>query len=305
MIVIRRSQVGSQRDSKNKRKHGRQPTTFDQLARLRYLSLDVEISRNPDESDMRNLSALVMGVALLFVFQSSMLSAQQSDKPAAKKPAKKSAAKKPAAKKVPPQFRPPEKIDPALPNVLLIGDSISIGYMMATRKELNGVANVFRPATNCGPTTKGLTEIDKWIGDRKWDVIHFNHGLHDLKFMGPKGQNLADPEADTSKPQVAIEQYAKNIKAIAERLKKTGATVIWCDTTPVPKGAKGRVVGDSKRYNDAARKVLAEVGGIEIDPLYDFALEHAEMQQKANVHYSPAGSAKLAEQVAKSIKAEL
>ena len=204
-------------------------------------------------------------------------------------------------KKVNPAFQPPVAAE-GLPNVLLIGDSISIGYMVDVRKQLDGVANVYRPAVNCGPTTRGLQSLEAWIGDRKWDVIHFNFGLHDLKFMGPKGQNLADPNAATSQRQVPIDQYADNLRKIAERLKATGATVIWRETTPVPAGAAGRIAGDAKRYNDAAAKVMAEVGGIQIDPMYDFATEHADLQLKANVHYTPAGSKKLAEQVAKSVR---
>ena len=86
--------------------------------------------------------------------------------------------RQPKAKKVPAHFQPPE-VQKELPNVLLIGDSISIGYMLATRKELEGEANVFRPPTNCGPSTKGLESLEQWLGDRKWDVIHFNFGFPD------------------------------------------------------------------------------------------------------------------------------
>lgn len=200
-----------------------------------------------------------------------------------------------------PAFQPPE-VQEGLPNVLLIGDSISIGYMLATRKELSGEANVWRPPTNCGPSTRGLESLESWLGDRKWDVIHWNFGLHDLKYLGPKGENLADPKSETSRQQVPVEKYKANLRKIAERLKKTGAKVIWCETTPVPEGAMGRVVGDSKRYNEAAAEVMAEVGGIEIDPLYKFALKFADMQKEANVHYTAEGSAKLAEQVATSVR---
>ncbi len=203
-----------------------------------------------------------------------------------------------------PAFQPPT-VDPNLPNVLLIGDSISIGYMLDVRKQLEGKANVFRPATNCGPSTNGVKSIDEWLGDRKWDVIHWNHGLHDLKYLGPKGKNLADPKAEGSYQQVPIEAYQVNLKRIAERLKKTGATVIWCETTPVPEGSAGRVAGDSKRYNEAAAEVMNEVGGIKTDPLYEFAIKHADMQRPANVHYTPEGSAKLAEQVSEVIRESL
>jgi hypothetical protein len=206
-------------------------------------------------------------------------------------------------RKIPAAFEPPE-VNESLPNVLLLGDSISIGYMLDVRKQLSGQANVWRPAANCGPTTRGLESLEKWIGDRKWDLIHFNFGLHDLKFMGPGGQNLADPTAQGSHYQVPIEQYRANLTKIAKRLKATGATVIWCETTPVPKGAKGRIPGDAKQYNKVAAQVMEQVGEIQINHLYDFARTEAE-QKKANVHYTPAGSAKLAEQVTKTIQAAL
>ena len=65
--------------------------------------------------------------------------------------------------------------------------------------------------------------LDEWIGDRKWDVIHWNFGLHDLKYMGPNNENLADPEADDSHQQVPVEQYTENLRKIGKRLKETGA----------------------------------------------------------------------------------
>jgi hypothetical protein len=240
------------------------------------------------------LNGLVSALSVISLFTTSSLLGQDSS---ATKPT-------PKAKKLPAAFQPPQ-VQAGLPSVLLIGDSISIGYMLAARKELSGEANVWRPTTNCGPSTKGLESLDAWLGDRKWDVIHFNFGLHDLKYLGPKGQNLADPKAADSHQQVPIEQYKANLKRIAARLKKTGATVIWCETTPVPQGAKGRVVGDSARYNDAATDAMAELGGIETDPLYDFAVKHADTQKEANVHYTPEGSAKLAGQVAKVIRKAL
>src|SRR4051812_5106255 len=77
-------------------------------------------------------------------------------------------------------------VDPRLPNVLLIGDSISIGYTRAVRSQLAGKANVFRPMhgkapDNFGDTRIGLRKIDAALAaQKKWDVIHFNWGLWDL-----------------------------------------------------------------------------------------------------------------------------
>jgi len=207
-------------------------------------------------------------------------------------------------RRVNPAFVDPE-VDPSLPNVLLIGDSISIGYHLAAREALAGKANVFRPKTNCGPTTRGLEQIEQWLGDRQWDVVHWNFGLHDLKYMGPNGENLADPAADTSHPQVAIDAYAANIKSLAERIKKQAKVVIWRETSPVPEGAAGRVPGDAKRYNAAAAKAIASVGGIETDPFCAFAETVADLQQPANVHYTAEGSKALGEHVAEVIRQRL
>jgi hypothetical protein len=190
------------------------------------------------------------------------------------------------------------KADPSLPNVLLLGDSISIGYHTAVREACAGKANVFRPKTNCGPTTNGLQHIDDWLGDRQWDVVHWNFGLHDLKYLGPNGENLADPTASTSHQQVPIDAYQANIHTLAERIKKSGTIVIWRETTPVPEGAKGRVPGDSKRYNAAAAVAISDVGGIETDPFFGYAESIATMQRRADVHYTAEGSAALGRHVA-------
>lgn len=193
-----------------------------------------------------------------------------------------------------PAFAPIED-DPNLPRVLLIGDSISIGYTLPTRELMQGKANVHRPAANCGPTSRGVKQIDAWLGEGKWDVIHFNFGLHDLKVM------------EDGKHQVPIEQYEANLRELVERMKATGATLIWASTTPVPEGelAPPRSDADVVAYNQVAAKIMEE-NGIAIDDLYSFALPRlAEIQRPANVHFTPEGSKALAEQVAPAIQAAL
>ncbi len=204
-----------------------------------------------------------------------------------------------AKKQVNPAFQDPKNADPKLPNILIIGDSISIGYMVPLRESLAGIANVYRPKTNCGPSNRGLENIDAWLGDRNWDLIQINHGLHDLKYMGSNGQNLANPKAEGSHQQIPPDQYAKNLDALARRLKKTDAKIIWCETTPVPEGASGRVVGDSKKYNEIAKRVMSG-HGIETNQLYDHALENVPTKE-ANVHYSPENSRRLAKWCAQVI----
>ena len=199
----------------------------------------------------------------------------------------------------------PIEDDPNLPRVLIIGDSISIGYTLPVREMLKGVANVHRPPVNCASTKHGINGIEDWVGNKKWDVIHFNWGLHDLKYMGPNGENLADPQLNSSSQQVPIDEYVKNLQRLVLYLKKTKAELIWRNTTPVPIGAKGRVVGDSKKYNDAAQEIMSHYS-IETNDLYQFAKANWDkVGRKADVHFTPEGSKELAKLVAKSIRKKL
>lgn len=198
-------------------------------------------------------------------------------------------APRPKPKPKPDPAFAPVNDDPSLPRVLLIGDSISIGYTVAVREALAGKANVHRAPTNCGPTIRGLEQLDKWLGDGRWDVIHFNFGLHDLK------------QTD-GRRQVPLDDYEKNLRQIVARLKKTGAALVWCSTTPVPaKSSPPRSADDVVAYNAAARKVMEE-NQIAIDDLYGFALPRLDkIQIPSNVHFTREGSKVLAEQVSRSI----
>ena len=207
-------------------------------------------------------------------------------------------AKKP--KRKPNPVFAPVKDNPKLPRVLLIGDSISIGYTLPTRDFLKGKANLHRIPTNGGPTTKGLASIDEWLGNRKWDLIHFNWGLHDLKYMGPNGENLF-PKEKGGKPQVPIDAYEKNLDKLGTRLKKTGAKLIWRNTTPVPPGSKGRYVGDSVKFNTAAARVMKK-HGVPTQDLFTMSKKRIkEIMRPANVHYTPEGSKVLGRDVARVI----
>jgi lysophospholipase L1-like esterase len=191
---------------------------------------------------------------------------------------------------------------PGLPRVLLIGDSISMGYTPAVREMLKGKANVHHPPENCSSTIVGLKRLDAWLGEKKWDVIHFNFGLHDLKYVDEKNTIVA---VEKGKQWVSPEEYEKNLRQIGERLKKTGAKLIWCATTPVPEGATGRAAGDEVKYNQAAAKVMAECG-VEIDDLHAFAAPKLkDIQLPKNVHFNPEGYKELAKVVAEKIEKAL
>jgi lysophospholipase L1-like esterase len=194
--------------------------------------------------------------------------------------------------------------NPSLPNVLILGDSISMGYTLDTRALLKGKANVFRPNENCSGTTKGVQAVDRWVADRKWAVIHFNFGLHDLKHVAKPGDDKASPNPQDP-PQATVEKYTENLEVIVKKLKATGARLIFATTTPVPSGTKIRETGGEAPYNAAALKIM-KANGIAINDLHAFCVPKLDKLQKPHdVHFTAAGSKALAEQVAKSIQAEL
>ena len=200
----------------------------------------------------------------------------------------------------------PIEDDPALPRVLLIGDSISIAYTLPTREALKGVANVHRIPTNGGPTSRGLENIDRWIGEKKWDVIHFNWGLHDLCYRHPKSKTQGNRDKVNGKVTHSPEEYAQNLEKLVERLKKTGAHLIFATTTPVPEGEAGRKLGDDLIYNRAAVAVMKK-HGVEINDLHAVMADRmAQFATKpGDVHFKPEGSKLLAKQVAGAIRAAL
>ena len=194
-----------------------------------------------------------------------------------------------------------------LPNVLILGDSISIGYYPFVKDALEGRVNLHRPTLpqggfeNCAGTTNGVEKISEWIGDTKWDLVHFNFGLHDIKHIKPQtGKNsssFADPH------QASPEQYEKNLNFIVKKLKKTNAKLIFATTTPYPDGKlkPARKPGMHKVYNTVARRVMKK-HKIQINDLHAFVLPRIkELQRPQNVHFSKFGSQELAKTVVKTI----
>ena len=140
----------------------------------------------------------------------------------------------------------------------------------------------------------------------KWDVIHFNWGLHDLKHVKPGTNGATTSELATDPPQATLEVYEKQLREIVAKLKATGAKLIFATTTPVPDGAMKvyRTDADAIRYNEAALRVMKE-NGIAVNDLYAFALPKLKdiQIQPANVHFTPVGSETLGAEVVKAIRA--
>jgi lysophospholipase L1-like esterase len=177
------------------------------------------------------------------------------------------------------------KDDPALPRVLLIGDSISRGYTLAVRKQLAGKANVHRAPTNCGSSVNGVEKLDIWLGQGKWDVIHFNFGIHDVQ------------------KSIPMDTYLKNLETIVGRLKATGAKVVFATTTPIQEDL-------TKKQNPATAVIERNKAAMEIMKKNDVTVDDlftaitpklAEYQNIKDVHFKEEGYDYLGKAVSDSI----
>ena len=206
---------------------------------------------------------------------------------------------------------PRKSDDPKLPRVLVIGDSISMNYHEAAKEALKGVANYHRNEGNSFSSVHGVNNAELWLGNymeegRQWDVIQFNHGLHDLK-------QAYDKESDAfGEYAVPLETYKESLEKEIAILKKTGAVLIWCATTPVPTDIKSQYArrkGAAKEFNQAALEVMERHPGILINDLYavvDGSPVFDAWRKTSDVHfYKPGEQQALGEAVAAAVRKAL
>ncbi|MBK1834004.1 SGNH/GDSL hydrolase family protein [Roseibacillus ishigakijimensis] len=204
---------------------------------------------------------------------------------------------------LPAQDEPTPAAREALPPVLLIGDSISLGYTPFVQELMAKEAAVRHHPGNAQHTGTGLRKLDDWLGDTDWAVIHFNWGLWDLCYRHPESKEQGRRDKESGTLTTPLDRYRENLSQLVERLKDTGATLIWAETTYVPPGEAGRKLGDELRYNAVAREVMEEKG-IAINELNALTRSFTPdlFAGPGDVHYTPAGSRKLARQVTKAIR---
>ena len=184
------------------------------------------------------------------------------------------------------------KDDPALPRVLIIGDSISRAYTADARKALKGKANVHRAPANCGPTGKFLELGEIWLeqnGSKRWDVIIVNFGIHD-------GKNPSS--------------YEGNLRKVIARLKQTGALIFWVRTTPWGKDAKVFEDGEngdaSLLTNGISDRVAKEEGLKVIDAHAVMApMLSSRLNRKDFTHWDPEAYRILGKAVADAVAPSL
>ncbi len=179
-------------------------------------------------------------------------------------------------------------------NVLLIGDSIRLGYDKAVMRSLEGKANVCFPSENCrfaAYVLRYLHDYKALVPDGKVDVLHWNAGLWDcLHLFGEDAQTPLDV-------------YAYYIERICIRITKLfpEAKVVFATSTAVlsekMKPDFKRYNEEIEKYNDAAVEIVKKYG-FAVNDLYAASRALSEDAHSDAVHYyTPEGTRTFAEQV--------
>lgn len=191
--------------------------------------------------------------------------------------------------------REPEK-------VLIIGDSISIGYTPHVQEALSGKYTVVHNEGNAGHTGMGLENIHDWLGEEKWDIILFNWGLWDLCYRHPDSKLYGNRDKINGTLTFSPEEYGQNLDSLARILKRTGARLSFVTTTCVPEYEGGRIQGDEYVYNSVARAIMFE-HGIQVTDLnkYSYGIHAESGKGDDDVHYTVEGYKELSEVIVSAI----
>jgi lysophospholipase L1-like esterase len=186
-----------------------------------------------------------------------------------------------------------------VPNLVLIGDSIRMGYRDEVGRILDGVSRVQSPKQHGGNSRNLLAHLDEWTQPHAPAVVHINCGLHDLR-------------RELNSPLHAVEpqEYGDNVRTILTRLLDGGwMRVVWATTTPVNEGwhhaTKGfdRFEADVAQYNELATAVAADLGVAvnDLNAVVTSAGRDALLLDDG-VHFKPEGSALLGAAVARFVE---
>ena len=173
------------------------------------------------------------------------------------------------------------------PRVLLIGDSITRAYYKIVEDRLKGKAIVARLTTSKSLGDPGyLDEVRLVLGQTRFDVVHFNNGMHGW------GYNE--------------EEYASAIPKLLATIRQgaPGARLIAATTTPVRVAGKLDQLDHKtqrvKARNQAATKFMKQEK-IPVNDLFALVASKPEWFSPDGVHFNAKGSVALGEQVAAEV----
>ena len=188
--------------------------------------------------------------------------------------------------------------------VVLLGDSIRMGYDKYVKEALEGVAQVYYPSENCRFSQYMLRYIHDWKKKGEWgddvDLVHWNAGLWDVFDLFDDG------------PMSSLEHYTQTLVRIDRRIRMLfpNAKVVFALTTTVNEalyagGISMRRNSVIDKYNRAAIEVLKDTGTI-FNDLYSLTKDIPMDCRSDKTHFNnPKGAAVLGGQVVATICREL
>lgn len=189
------------------------------------------------------------------------------------------------------------------PQILLLGDSIRMGYCNIVKELLKDEYEVIFPETNCRCTHFTLESLEFWAGlcdPERLAAVHFNNGQWDAaRFGGPEEE-----------PLTSLPVYAHNVERIASRLKKyfPNALIAYATTTPMnpcdaPCGSP-RTTEEIREYNRVGTDAMNKMG-IPVDDLFSVCEPLSEAYFADCVHLNDDGYRILAETVVTFLRTQL
>jgi len=189
------------------------------------------------------------------------------------------------------------------PKILIIGDSISLGYTPHVAELLSDMAMVVHNNGNAQHSGTGLQKVVEWIGDEQWDIIQFNWGLWDLAYRNPEVKNVGNRDKVNGVVTFTPEQYQANLDSLVQLMQSVSkAQLLFVTTSYVPEGEAGRFVKDGPIYNRVALEVMKKYE-IPVTDLYPYSKQiHPRYSTGSdNVHYTRIGSRLLAKEIIRGL----
>ena len=188
--------------------------------------------------------------------------------------------------------------------ILLIGDSIRMGYDKYVKMAFEGVAEVYYPEANCRFAAHIVRHLSEWkksldCGDDV-DLVHWNTGLWDNLIIADGMHHFP-----LEMYEVYIDRICKLIKLLFPKAK-----IIFATSTPVSEELFKRINymrynSDTEIYNAAAVRIVKGHGG-EINDLYALMKKAPEEYHSDQTHYyTKDGTRLLTNQVVSCIETSL
>jgi hypothetical protein len=168
----------------------------------------------------------------------------------------------------------PAKPDSMLPNILLVGDSITRAYFPDVTLLMAGRANVYLFATSaCAGDPRLMKQLEDYFAMQPlfFSVVHFNNGMHGWGY------------SETA--------YSAGLAGMVGLLQKDSprSKLIWGSTTPVHKKTEGGATNERIDARNAAAAAIMQGVGIPVDDQHAWMLPHDDLHAD-DVHYKPEGS---------------